>query len=150
LLFFSETLGFSGGIKSEATVLIPLKIPFLLLLFDEKNRTNFCSPRSQPHFQSFQQQPQFSIQFMNWRNWESKKMMMLCSGIVGGTTKCLQFNDSSYRINNKRFIHLNKNSFFNTRWRLMSFESDSSSFSSSSIDSDKNSSTGYSFYTSSV
>jgi hypothetical protein len=29
LLFFSETLGFSGGIKSEATVLIPLKIPFL-------------------------------------------------------------------------------------------------------------------------
>ncbi|WJX43531.1 hypothetical protein P8452_30613 [Trifolium repens] len=69
-------------------------------------------------------------------------MMMLCLGIVGGTTKCLQFNDSSYRINNKRFIHLNKNSF-NTRWRLMSLESDSSSFASSSIDSDKNSSTGF-------
>jgi trehalose/maltose hydrolase-like predicted phosphorylase len=150
LLFFSETLGFSGGIKSEATVLIPLKIPFLFYYLMKKIAPISAVHVHKLHFQSFQQQPQFSIQFMNSRNWESKKMMMLCLGIVGGTTKCLQFNDSSYRINNKRFIHLNKNSCFNTRWRLMSLESDSSSFSSSSIDSDKNSSTGYSFYTSSV
>ncbi|CAK8575351.1 unnamed protein product [Lathyrus sativus] len=63
--------------------------------------------------------------------------MMLCLGVVGGSTKCLQLYDSSYRINNKRFLNLNNNNGFNfnTRWRFMALESDSSSFASS-VDSD--------------
>lgn len=85
----------------------------------------------------------FNFQF--WIEVESrKKKRMLCLGIIGGvTTKCLQFYDSRYRTNNKKFINLNnKTSFnFNTRWRFMALESDSSF--ASSTDSDTTAATGY-------
>lgn len=166
-LFFSETFVFSGGIKSEATVSTPLKFPFPIIYiylfifisfyFINNETPSICAVHfnnsilKPPNSNNLNFRSNFMFFPILYRRWESKNTMILCLGLVGGSTKCLQLYDSSYRINNKKFLNLNNNNglCFNTRWRFLALESDSSPFASSveSDATDKNAAaTGWVFW----